>query len=87
MHWLLMIVRFLLQAFSGDRGNGVALAARIDGRVEQRCRRSQEESVWSPLLAFLRGDEGASTRWGRRDRNSTRSSGGHRPTPRQSQRP
>jgi hypothetical protein len=55
MHWLLLIVRFVLRLISGDQGNGVALAARIDGRIEQRRSNLEEGSGWS-LFAFWRRD-------------------------------
>ena len=62
MYWLLMIVRFVLNAFAADQGNGVALAARIDGRIEQQRSHLGEESGWS-LFA----------RWRRRDHAGARS--------------
>ena len=56
MHWLLLIVRFLLRTFSGDQGNGVALAARIDGRIEQRRSSLGEGSGWSLFANWRRRD-------------------------------
>jgi hypothetical protein len=57
MHWLLLIVRYLLRTFS-DLENGVSLAARIDGRIEQRRWGLGEESGWSPLANWRRRDHG-----------------------------
>jgi hypothetical protein len=56
MHWLLLVVQFLLRCFSGDQGNGVALAARIDGRIEQRRSSLGEGSGWSLFACWRRRD-------------------------------
>lgn len=56
MHWLLLIVQFLLRTFSGDQGNGVALAARIDGRIEQHRSSLGEGSGWSLFANWRRRD-------------------------------
>ena len=82
MHWLLLLVRFLLQTFSGDQGNGVALAARIDGRVEQRRSRLGEGSGWSLFASWRRRDHvGPLKLVGPHDRTRRpgRSSGGDTP--------
>ena len=71
MHWLLLIVRFVLRLVSGDQGNGVALAARIDGRIEQRRSSLEEGSGWS-LFALWRRDHDTPKRFfGRHDCNRT----------------
>ena len=71
MHWLLLIVRFVLRLVSGDQGNGVALAARIDGRIEQRRSSLEEGSGWS-LFALLRRDHASpKPLCGRHDRTRT----------------
>jgi hypothetical protein len=85
MHWLLLIVRFLTRALSGNEGNSVALAARIDGRIEQQRSNLGDESDWS-LFAFWRRSDRAERRKGvRRDRpraEGRRSSAGGSPPPR-----
>lgn len=69
MHWLLLLVRFVLRTFSGDQGNGVALAARIDGRVEQRRSNLGEGSGWSLFASWRqRGHARPQKVAGRRDR-------------------
>ncbi len=47
MHGLLFLVRFVLRAIFGERSDSVAMAARIDGRVEQQRKHPGEESRWS----------------------------------------
>jgi hypothetical protein len=49
MYWLLLIVRFVLRLFTGDDSNSVAMAARIDGRVEQHRHSAHSfgDSGWS----------------------------------------
>jgi hypothetical protein len=76
MHWLLLIVRFVLRLVSGDQGNGVALAARIDGRIEQRRSSLEEGSGWSLFALWRRDHAGSPSVRGRYDR--TRRSGPHR---------
>jgi hypothetical protein len=57
MHWLLLIVRFLLRAIPSNPGDGVALAARIDGRTEQqRHRWLGNDGSWSLLTMWWRRD-------------------------------
>jgi len=83
MHWLLLLVRFIMRAFSGNEGNGVALAARIDGRIEQHRSNLAEGSDWS-LFAFWRRSDRAGSKV-RRDRTRAegrRSSAGGSPPPR-----
>jgi len=76
MHWFLLIVRFLLRLISGDQGNGVALAARIDGRIEQRRSSLEEGSGWSLFALWRRDHARPKPLPGRHDRNRT--TGHHR---------
>lgn len=75
MHWLLLIVRFVLRLVSGDQGNGVALAARIDGRIEQRRSSLEEGSGWSLFALWRRDHANSPSPGGRHDR--IRRSGAH----------
>lgn len=81
MHWLLLLVRFMMRAFCGNEGNGVALAARIDGRIEQHRSNLAKESDWS-LFAFWRRSDRAGKRLAGRERSrpeGRRSSAGGSP--------
>jgi len=61
MHWLLLIVRYVLRFLAGDE-DSVSLAARIDGYVEQRRGwNAWGESGWS-LFALGRTRDGACSR-------------------------
>lgn len=84
MHWLLLIVRFLLRALALDGGDSVAMGARIDGRVEQQRNawRLWENAGWSPFAPKRRRDPVKSVRGAAQNRKSSlRASKGQSPLP------
>jgi hypothetical protein len=77
MDWLLLILRFVLRTFTDGDSNSVAMAARIDGRVEQRRRwDSADGPGWSLRELWRRFDS-----W-RRGETPSRRSAFKRRTPR-----
>ena len=79
MYWLLLIVRFVLRLFTDGDSNSVAMAARIDGRVEQHRHpgHSADDSGWSLSELWRRWGD-ATWRSSHRGRPHYRRSTSHR---------